>query len=63
MVLHGIALYDLVFYTIYFACYCIVRFVAWAVSRKTPIPSQTVSQMVEFSQGYFWGTYECVLGA
>ena len=38
MVLHGIALYDLVFYTIYFACYCVVRFVARAVSRKTPIP-------------------------
>ena len=34
----GIALDDLVFYTIYFACYCVVRFVARAVSRKTPIP-------------------------
>ena len=38
MVLHGIALYDLVSYVIYFACSCVVRFVARAVSRKTPIP-------------------------
>ena len=38
MVLHGIALYDLVFYIIYFAFFCVFRFVARAVSRKTPIP-------------------------
>ena len=38
MVLHGNALYDLVFYIIYFAFFCVFRFVAWAVSRKTPIP-------------------------
>ena len=38
MVLHGIALYDLVSYIIYFACFCVFRFVARAVSRKTPIP-------------------------
>ena len=37
MVLHGIALYDLVSYIIYFACFCVFRFVARAVSRKTPI--------------------------
>ena len=37
MVLHGIALYDLVSYIIHFACFCIFRFVARAVSRKTPI--------------------------
>ena len=38
MALHGIALYDLVSYIIYFACFCVFRFVARAVSRKTPIP-------------------------
>ena len=38
MVLHGIALCDLVSYIIYFACFCVFRFVARAVSRKTPIP-------------------------
>ena len=39
MVLHGIALYDLVSYVIYFAYFCVFRFVARALSRKTPIPS------------------------
>ena len=39
MVLHGIALYGLVSYVIYFACFCVFRFVAQALSRKTPIPS------------------------
>ena len=34
MVLHGIALYDLVSYIIYFACFCVFLFVARAVSRK-----------------------------
>ena len=38
LVLHGIALYGLVSYVIYIACFCVFRFVAWAVSRKTPIP-------------------------
>ena len=40
MVLHGIALYDLVSYIIYLAiaCFCVFCFVARAVSRKTPIP-------------------------
>ena len=38
MVLHGIALYDLVSYVIYFACFCVFPFVALAVSRKTPTP-------------------------
>ena len=37
--LYGIALYDLVSYVIYIACFCVFRFVAQAVSRKTPIPS------------------------
>ena len=39
LVLHGIALYDLVSYVIYFAYFCVFRFVARALSRKTPIPS------------------------
>ena len=38
MVLHGITLDDLVSYVIYLACFCVLRFVARAVSRKTPIP-------------------------
>jgi len=39
MVLHGVRLYDLVSYVyIYIACFCVFRFFAWAVSRKTPIP-------------------------
>ena len=39
MVLHDIALYDLVSYVIYFAYFYVFRFVARALSRKTPIPS------------------------
>ena len=38
MVLHGIALYDLVLYVICFECFCVFRFVARAVSRKKSIP-------------------------
>ena len=44
MVLYGIALHDLVSYVIYFACYCVVSFVAQAVSRKTLIPFIGVMQ-------------------
>ena len=51
LVLHGIALYDLVSYVIYFACYCVVRFVARAVSRKTqtPIPLIVITYNFIFS--------------
>ena len=50
MVLHGIALYDLVSYIIYLACFCVFRFVARAVSRKTPILLIDFKKTDDFSQ-------------
>lgn len=75
MVLHGIVLYDLVFYIVYFVCNCVVLFVARAVSRKTPLPliymscrviylkgrqSPNVSQMFPFKEAFIKPHFICM---
>ena len=57
MVLHGIALHDLVSYTIYLACFCVFRFVARAVSRKTPIPLILLYFYTRFLKLFFSGIF------